>query len=89
MGAEEQRRYLRSLKKEAATLRSALEARGVVLRDVVGYYRVWNGFSATVRTRDLARLNSPGVRVRTVRRAYPASGDRFRSQASRSSSAPG
>ena len=75
IGAEEQRRYLASLKKEAATLRSALEARGVVLRDVVGYYRVWNGFSATVSTRDLARLNSPGVRVRTVRRAYPASGE--------------
>ncbi len=75
IGAEEQRRYLASLRKEAATLRSALEARGVVLRDVVGYYRVWNGFSATVSTRDLARLNSPGVRVRTVRRAYPASGE--------------
>ena len=36
---------------------------------------MWNGFSATVSTRDLARLNSPGVRVRTVRRAYPASGE--------------
>ena len=46
-----------------------------MLRDVVAYYRVWNGFSATVSTRDLARLNSPGVRVRTVRRAYPASGE--------------
>ena len=75
MGAEEQRRYIDSLKREASTLRSALEARGVVLRDVVAFYRVWNGFAATVSTRDLARLNSPGVRVRTVRRAYPASGE--------------
>jgi hypothetical protein len=75
MGAQDQRAYVDSLKREARTLRSALQARGVVLRDVVAYYRVWNGFSATVRTRDLARLNSPGVRVRTVRRAYPASGE--------------
>ncbi|HEX6025468.1 MAG TPA: S8 family serine peptidase [Solirubrobacter sp.] len=75
MGAEDQKAYLDSLRREATTLRSALQARGVVLRDVVGYYRVWNGFSATVSTRDLARLNSPGVRVRTVRRAYPASGE--------------
>ena len=75
MSAEEQRTYLDSLKREATTLRSALQARGVALRDVVAYYRVWNGFSATVSTRDLARLNSPGVRVRTVRRAYPASSE--------------
>ena len=76
MGAEEQRRYI-ALAQAArrSTLRSALEARGVVLRDVVAFYRVWNGFAATVSTRDLARLNSPGVRVRTVRRAYPASGE--------------
>jgi hypothetical protein len=75
MGAEQQRTYIDSLKREATTLRSGLQARGVALRDVVAYYRVWNGFSATVSTRDLARLNSPGVRVRTVRRAYPASGE--------------
>ena len=61
-----------SLKREAITLRSALAARGVVLRDVVAFYRVWNGFAATVSTRDIPRLTSPGVRVRTVRRAYPA-----------------
>ena len=75
MGAEDKRTYVDSLKREATTLRSGLAARGVVLRDVVGFYRVWNGFAATVSTRDLARLNSPGVRVRTVRRAYPASGE--------------
>ena len=74
MGAEEQRTLprLAQARGDDAAL-GAGQARGVVLRDVVAYYRVWNGFSATVSTRDLARLNSPGVRVRTVRRAYPAS----------------
>src|SRR5262249_51062896 len=42
---------------------------------VVNYYRVWNGFAATVSTHDVARLTSPGVRVRTVRRAYPATSE--------------
>ena len=75
MGAGAQRRYVHSLRKEAATTRSALRARGVALHDVVGYGLVWNGFAATIRTRDLARLNSPGTRVRTVRRLYPATSE--------------
>ena len=50
MGAEEQREHINSLKREAITPRSALAARGVVLRDVVAFYRVWNGFAATVQT---------------------------------------
>ena len=75
MGAEQQRVYVASLKREAIALRSALAARGVILRDVVAFFRVWDGFAATVRTGDIPRLNSPGVRVRTVRRAYPASGE--------------
>lgn len=75
MGAEQQRRYIASLKRETITTRSALAANGVVLRDVVAFYRVWNGFAATVATKDLPRLNSRGIRVRTVRRAYPASGE--------------
>ena len=45
----EQQRYIAGLKREQMTLRSGLEARGVVFRDVVSYYRVWNGFAATVR----------------------------------------
>ncbi len=49
MGADEQRKVIDSLKREAITTRSALAARGVVLRDVVAFYRVWNGFAATVR----------------------------------------
>ncbi len=75
MGAEDQQRYVASLKREATALRSALGARGVGLRDVVAYYRVFNGFAATVRTRDVARLNSRGARVRSVRRLYPATGE--------------
>ena len=75
MGAEQQRVHIASLKREQIALRSGLEARGVVLRDVVSFYRVWNGFAATVRTRDITRLTYPGSRVRTVRRAYPASGE--------------
>ena len=49
MGAAEQRKHIDSLKREAITTRSALAANGVVLRDVVAFYRVWNGFAATVQ----------------------------------------
>ncbi|RKQ86633.1 PA domain-containing protein [Solirubrobacter pauli] len=75
MGAEAQRDYVDELKREATTTRSALQANGVVLRDVVAFYRVWNGFAATVRTRDLPKLAARRLNVRTVRRAYPASGE--------------
>ena len=75
MGADAQRRYIAALKREQIALRSGLEARGVVFRDVVSYYRVWNGFAATVSTRDIPQLAYPGSQVRTVRRAYPASGE--------------
>ena len=75
MGAEAQRTYIAALKREQIALRSGLEARGVVFRDVVSYYRVWNGFAATVSTRDIPQLAYPGSQVRTVRRAYPASGE--------------
>jgi hypothetical protein len=75
MGAEDQQTRIKSLKREQITLRSGLQARGVVFRDVVSYYRVWNGFAATVKTRDIPRITYPGSRVRTVRRAYPASGE--------------
>ncbi|MDA0142518.1 S8 family serine peptidase, partial [Solirubrobacter deserti] len=75
LGADAQREHIDSLKREATSTRSSLEAQGVVLRDVVAFYRVWNGFAATVRTRDLPKLNSNNLRVRTVRRAYPASSE--------------
>ncbi|MEX2196387.1 MAG: S8 family serine peptidase [Thermoleophilaceae bacterium] len=67
-----QRAYVRSLTREAEALRSSLAARAVRLRDVVGYERVWNGFAATIRTEDLPRVQTLGVRVERVRRFYPA-----------------
>lgn len=67
-----QRAYVRSLRREAEALRSSIAARGVALRDVVGYERVWNGFAATIRTEDLLRVQTLGVRVQRVRRFFPA-----------------
>jgi hypothetical protein len=75
LGAERQVTELKSLKREQITLRSALEARGVQFRDVVSYYRVWNGFAATVRTSDIPQLSYPGSQVRSVRRLFPASSE--------------
>lgn len=67
-----QRAYVRSLTREADALRGSIAARAVRLRDVVGYERVWNGFAATIRTEDLPRVQTLGVRVERVRRFYPA-----------------
>jgi hypothetical protein len=75
MDAAQQRAYVKSLRREAQALRGALGARGVRLRDVVAYERCWNGFAATVRTRDLAAISSLGVRAQPVRRFYPAVGE--------------
>jgi len=75
LGAEDQRTRIASLKREQITLRSGLAARGIVFRDVVSFYRVWNGFAATVKTSDIARITYPGSRVRTVRRAYSATSE--------------
>ena len=67
-----QRRYVRSLRREGVSLRSALDARGVRLRSVVAFERTINGFAATIRTRDLAAVSSLGARARPVRRFFPA-----------------
>lgn len=75
MAPDRQRAYVASLEREARALRSALGARGVRLRNVVSFERVWNGFAATVRTRQLADLGSLGVRPQPVRRLYPALGE--------------
>jgi len=69
---EAQRAYVRSLEREGAALRSGLQARGVALRDAVALSRTYNGFAATVRARDLARLPRLGVRTEPQRRFYPA-----------------
>jgi len=75
---DRQRAYVRSLEREGAALRSALDARGVPLRDVVTFERAWNGFAATVATSDLASISSLGVRAQPVRRFYPAAGEPVR-----------
>jgi hypothetical protein len=67
-----QRAYVRSLREESRALISALQARDVRMSDVVTFERCWHGFAATVRERDLARLQSVGVRVRANRRFFPA-----------------
>jgi hypothetical protein len=71
----DQRDYVQSLEDESAALRSALDARGIRLSDVVTYARTFNGFAATVRTDDLADLPSLGVTAQPVRRFYPATAE--------------
>ena len=88
MEASEQRAYVVSLRKEAGALRGALRARGVRLSEVTGFERVWNGFAATVRTRDLAAISSLGVRAQPVRRFYPAVSEPARAAAPAPGSGP-
>jgi hypothetical protein len=75
LSAGQQRAYVRSLESEGRSLRSALGARGVELRDAVPYGRTWDGFAATVDASDLAALSSLGVRALPVRRFYPATSE--------------
>lgn len=75
LSPDEQSAYVRSLEREGASLRSALGARGVELRDAVSFGRTWDGFAATVDTSDLASLSSLGARVLPVRRFYPATSE--------------
>jgi len=77
MAAEElspaqQRAYVRSLRREAEALQSALRAEEVRLGDVVSFERVWNGFAATIRPEDLPRVQTLDVRAQPVRRFFPA-----------------
>lgn len=72
MDAAGQRAHVRSLRREADALQSALRARAVRLGGVVSFERVWNGFAATIETEDLPRVQTLGVRVERVRRFYPA-----------------
>lgn len=72
LSPEQRREYVSSLEDEADSLRSALEARGVRMREVTSFERAWNGFAATIRERDVARLSSLGARTRPIRRFFPA-----------------
>jgi len=75
LDAAGRRAYVASLRSEREALRGALGARGVRLRDVVGFERTYNGFAATVRTEDLAAIGSLGARAQPVRRFYPSVGE--------------
>jgi hypothetical protein len=75
LSADDQSAYVRSLEREGASLRSALDARGVELRDALPFGRTWDGFAATVDSSDLAALSSLGVRALPVRRFYPATSE--------------
>ena len=67
-----QRAYVRSLHREARALMSALEAKGVRFGRPVLFARVWNGFVATIATKDLPAVQTLGLRVEPVSRFYPA-----------------
>ena len=71
--APAQRAYVALARARGA--RAALGARaraGAAARTSSASTRTWNGFAATVRTRDLADLRRLGVRAQPVRRFYPA-----------------
>jgi len=72
LSPRDQRKYVRSLRMEGEALRSGLEAQGLRFEDVVTFERTWNGFAATVRARDIARLGEKGLRSAPVRRFFPA-----------------
>lgn len=72
LDAAASRAHVRSLRREASALQSALRARAVRLGDVVSFERVWNGFAATIETEDLPQVETLGVRVEPVRRFFPA-----------------
>ncbi len=67
-----QQLYVSNLHNEAAATQSSLRAKGISLGHPVQYARVWNGFSATIRTRDLPRLQALGLRAEPVRRFFGA-----------------
>ncbi len=67
-----QRAYVSSLHDEATATESSLRAKGIRLVRPELYGRVWNGFSATIRARDLPRLQALGLRAEPVRRFFGA-----------------
>ena len=70
--AGRQRAYVANVEDEVAALQSSLRAKGVKLGRPVTFARVWNGFAATIRARDLPRLQALGLRAEPVRRFYGA-----------------
>ena len=70
--AGRQRAYVTNVENEVAALQSSLRAKDVKLGRPVTFARVWNGFAATIRARDLPRLQALGLRAEPVRRFYGA-----------------
>jgi hypothetical protein len=70
--AGRQRAYVANVEDEVAALQSSLRAKDVTLGSPVTFARVWNGFAATIRARDLPRLQALGLRAERVRRFYGA-----------------
>jgi hypothetical protein len=67
-----QQLYVSNLRNEAVATQSSLRAKGISLGHPVLYARVWDGFAATIRTRDLPRLQALGLRAEPVRRFFGA-----------------
>lgn len=70
--AADQRANVRSLRREARALMSALTAKGVSFGHPVVFARVWAGFAATIATKDLPSVQQLGLRIEPARRFYPA-----------------
>ena len=70
--AGRQRAYVGNVENEVEALQSSLRAKDIELGRPVTFARVWNGFAATIRSRDLPRLQALGLRAEPVRRFYGA-----------------
>ena len=70
-----QHAHVRDIERESRALQGALEAKGVRLRRLVRFARVWSGFAATVDTEDLPQVQTLGVSAEPVRRFDPATAD--------------
>jgi hypothetical protein len=67
-----QRAYVSNLHNEAIATQSSLRAKGIRLANPVLFARVWDGFAATIRSRDLPKLQALGLRAERVRRFFGA-----------------
>lgn len=72
MSAGAQRAYVDSLEREQFALRGSLRAKGIGVRRIRTFARVWDGFAATIPTNDFPKLQTAGVRAQPVRRFFPA-----------------
>ena len=64
--------YVGNFGNEVEALQSSLRVKGVKFGRPVTFARIWNGFAATIKARDLPRLQALGLRAEPVRRFYGA-----------------